>query len=447
MRFLSFTLGLLGSAITASATMIPNTSVFRDDGFTAVNPGSFKDMIVTDRNTLNGTRSGDALVVPLAREKTVAPTLPLQFVNNFGSAVNAYISGLDSKGAVVFVAADGSLIYPSSGGSKVPVKITQNIKIPVAASKTLSMTLPMSLTSGRIYYSVGELYFGIVSTGSGDGLVQPAPNNPSDPSAAINWGFVELTLTSAGVLYANISYVDFLGLPLGMKLAVNGGTTQTAYGVAAGAVTSVCNDLATQKAKDGRPWTALCQANSKGPVRVLSPTLYTDLDSSSFQTYWDSYISQVWSKYTSTNLVIDTQNSAGKVNCRVSGSTLTCAGDNRGYSKPTARDIWGCNSGPFGKQAGDNDVHLAVIPRLCAAFVRSTLLLSGGNVQPSLGQVNYYTANPTNHYSRVVHTKEVDGKGYAFAYDDVNPTGTENASGTVSHGSPKTLTVYIGSPP
>jgi hypothetical protein len=126
---------------------------------------------------------------------------------------------------------------------------------------------------------------------------------------------------------------------------------------------------------------------------------------------------------------------------------LTCAQDNRSYSKPSARDIWGCNSGPFAIQSGDNAVHVAVVPRLCAAFVRSTLLLSGGNIQPSLGQSYYYTVDPTNYYSKAVHAREVDGKGYAFPYDDVNPDGNENASGTVSHATPDTLTVYVGSPP
>lgn len=59
---------------------------------------------------------------------------------------------------------------------------------------------------------------------------------------------------------------------------------------------------------------------------------------------------------------------------------------------------------------------------------------------------SYYTVNPTNHYSRLVHSFEVDGRGYAFPYDDVNPDG-ENASGELSSGSPDTLTVFVGAPP
>ncbi|KAI9896359.1 hypothetical protein N3K66_008531 [Trichothecium roseum] len=447
MRVVSLFAALLGSAASVSALAVrgPNTT---PDGYLKVYPGGIKDLIVSEETTLNGTYKGDEpLVVPPAEVKA-ASTLPFHFVNNFGSAVNAYMTGTDESGRVAFVRGDGSLYYPSSGGSGTPVGINgDDIKIPLAAGQTLDMTLPISLTSGRVYFAAGDLAFAVVSTPNGEGIVQPAPNNPADPSAGVNWGFVELTLLPNGTIYANISYVDFVGMPLGMKLDVNGGDAQTAYGVSAGAVSAICNDLSNQQGADGRPWGALCMAGSNGPVRALAPTGYTDIDANGFATYWDQYGNDVWGKYTNQDLIIDTQGGAGKVTCRVSGDTLNCNGDNRGYNRPTARDIWGCDSGPFGKQAGDNDVHLAVIPRLCAAFVRTTLLLDGGDTQPNLPGTSYYTADPTNHYSRIVHSHEVDGKGYAFAYDDVNPNGTENASGTVSHGSPSALTVYIGAPP
>jgi hypothetical protein len=82
---------------------------------------------------------------------------------------------------------------------------------------------------------------------------------------------------------------------------------------------------------------------------------------------------------------------------------------------------------------------------LCAAFNRGTLLLAGGDVQPSLGADSHYTTAPSNYYSAIVHKYELDGKGYAFAYDDVNPSGDdENASGTVSSANPSILSVTVG---
>ena len=450
MRFFSVITALIGSAATVSALTIPRAETSKTpDGYLEVTPGTFEDLIVTKDNTLNGTyKEEDTQIVSASKdEMSIMATLPLNFVNNFGGAISAYIVGFDEAKRVVFVRRDGSLMYPSSGGSAVPVPVGQDGRIRVEAGQNLNMVIPIALESARIYFSAGDLTFGVVRTPIGDGLVQPAPNNPSDPSAGVNWGFVELTLLPNGTLYANISYVDFVGMPLGMELTVNGGPTQSAFGVGRNAVNNICNGLNAQGGKDGRPWSRLCMAGSNGPVRVLSPTAFTDIDSSSFATYWHQYRDQVWDKYRNEPLIIDTQREFGRINCRVSGDAMNCDGDNRPYFKPEAIDIWGCDRGPFGKQSGDNQVHLAVIPRLCAAFVRSTLLVAGGNVQPSLGQANYYRVEPTNHYSRIVHENEVDGKGYAFAYDDVNPTGTENASGTVSHPSPNTLRVFIGSPP
>ncbi|UKZ82601.1 hypothetical protein TrVFT333_010394 [Trichoderma virens FT-333] len=450
MRTLAILTALIG-AVSAAPSLIPRVS----SPFSIAKPGGIDDIIITANNTLNGTYHSPTTTVSkkaAIQARTAQPGhLPIQIVNNFsGGQVNAYISGLDTDNRVVFVRGDGSLVYPSSGGSSVPVPISSAINIPLPAKgNSITVTLPIVLSSARIYFSEGNLQFFMVKIPNGDGLVQPSPTNLQDPSAGINWGFVELTYTTGLALYANISYVDFVGMILSMSLSVTDGSgTQITKGLGASAVSQVCQGLVQQGAQDGFPWSSMCVANSAGtPIRALSPGDYSAINSAAFQNYWSAYVDQVWSHYTSTPLTINTQTSAGNVNCQVSGSTLNCQGDNRGYAKPTAGDIWGCNSGPFAIQAGDNSIHSAVVPRLCAAFVRSTLLIAGGNVQPGVSQSQYYTVNPTNHYSRLVHQFEVDGRGYAFPYDDVNPDGSENASGTLASGAPNVLTVYVGAPP
>ena len=57
---------------------------------------------------------------------------------------------------------------------------------------------------------------------------------------------------------------------------------------------------------------------------------------------------------------------------------------------------------------------------------------------------NYYQTSPTNHYARIVHAANLDGKGYAFPYDDVTPSGGADVSGFVADGAPKLLTVAVG---
>lgn len=450
MRSLAAFVALLGAVSAA-----PSFLLTRDDdtGFTIADAGGADDIIITKDNTLNGTYHDSETKTVAARMESAEAVakMPFELINNFsGGQVKAYIAGLDVNEKVVFVKGDGSLVYPSSRGSGTPVEINNNdiaINLPGKGQK-FKLNIPIPIHSGRVYFSAGSLKFFMVKIPSGDGLVQPSVTNLKDPSAETNWGFVEFTYNRDGSIYANISYVDFVGMILSMSLNTkDGARPQLTKGLDSGAVSAICKGLADQSNKDKRNWKAMCIANRAGaPVRVLSPNDYAVVKPADFENYWQGYVDQVWNQYSKSPLTIDTQGGAGKVKCRVSGNQMSCDGDNRKYNKPSARDIWGCDSGPFGKQGGDNAVHLAVIPRLCAAFVRSTLLVQGGGVQPSLPASSYYKVNPTNHYSRLVHAREVDGKGYAFAYDDVNPNG-ENASGVVSSGRPDTLKVYFGAPP
>lgn len=131
------------------------------------------------------------------------------------------------------------------------------------------------------------------------------------------------------------------------------------------------------------------------------------------------------------------------MDCQVSLDTLHCNGDGRSYSKPRVAESRGYNSGPFVIRGEDNDIRRAVVPRHCAAFVRSTLLLPGGNIQPSLSATTYCIGGPTMLPSELVHQYEISGIGYAFTYDDDNPDG-EHGSSAVSSGNPDLLIVSLG---
>lgn len=425
--------------------------------YSIARPGGVNDVIINEKYLLRGTYHDPATKVVHHHVQRTSHaddvSLPLEFVNNYGGGqIRAYISGLDSSDRVVFIKADGSLVYPSSGGSDVPVAVVEDIAIPIPAGRDgLKMTLPIPISSGRIWLAEGELSFFMVKTSGGDGLVQPSPSNLEDPSSGIHWGFAELTYTKAGEIFANLSYVDFVGLILSVSLKEkNERGTQITRGLGADSISKICSGMVNQSGKDGFPWDRMCVANKSGtPIRVLSPNNYAIINNGDFRAYWNAYVDDVWKQYGSSTLTINTQSAAGNVECKVSGDDmLECSGgDNRGYAKPTADDIWGCNSGPFERRKDDNDVHVAVIPRLCAAFVRSTLLLSGGDVQPRLASSSYYTINPASHYSRLIHELEIDGRGYAFPYDDVNPDEGGNASGLVSSAVPDTLTIYVGGYP
>lgn len=467
-----------------------------------VSSGNANDIVVTAGNTINETTSYTPHV-NLQYNSSVATTTPIagelqvSFKNNLASNnVHAYVVGLDPDGLVIMLHTNGTWYYPTATASSIPVEITADVAIPLdAQGSTTNMTLPGYISSGRIYFADGNLTFYSVASASGAAsVVQPSAVNPSDPSAGTNWGFIELTWTAEGGLYADLSYVDFVGLPLGIAVTDSSGAVQTAKGVAATAVAEICAHLLDIAARDGQPWAQLCMADASGRfLRALAPADYVSVAPGAFDAYWTGYVEAVWARYATTPLTIDTQTTAGLVNCSVvvnstsadssvvvvnssvivnssvvivnnnaDTGSLVCTGDNRSYAAPSAADIWGCNSGPFALAATDNAVHMAVVPRLCAAFHRSTLLLAGGEMQPGLGIVGsnstgitaaadeyyyyHHARNPTDWYSMLVHEHEVDGKGYAFGYDDVTPDGAIDQSGLIGSTEAVLLSVTVGGP-
>lgn len=415
-----------------------------------VTPGDVESIVITAKNTVNATTATSNHTASTRRS---TGQLPLSLVNNHADSINAYVTGLDANGRLVMLKPDGTFYYPScSSTQNTPLLITDNVAISLGAKgSTTKITIPGYISAARVWFAAGELKFFTVwnPATNAPSLVEPSSVNPSDPSAGINWGFVELTYIENGGLYANISYVDFVGLVLGMSLAVTDGTgTQSALGLSATAISSICSALVAQGQSDGQEWGSLCMADGAGNLlRVIAPSDYVSSNPTAFGTFWNGYINDVWAHFAADNLCIDTQMSAGTVNCTVQGDGLLhCAGDNRGYAKPVASDIFGCNTGPFAIGGGDNDIHRAVVPRLCAAFHRTTLMMAGGATQPGLAASNYYQSVPTNWYSKFVHQHEVDGKGYAFSYDDVNPDGDVDQSGVVASPNPGVLTVIVGGP-
>ena len=442
MRAFPRLIAILMAVFVANTTAIPVVKV---------HPGDASDIIITKENTINATNPAP----PNENARVLTASnghLQVSMVNNFpGGAINAYVTGLDASNRLVMLQQDGTFYYPSANGNTgIPQPITANCAIPLGAKgSTTTITIPGYISSARIWFAEGYLKFYTVysAASGGPSLVQPSSVNPSDPSAGVNWGFVELTNIENGGLYANISYVYFVGLVLGMKLQTTDGGIQVAEGLQVGSVSSICSALKAQSLQDGQPWGDLCQVNSQGvALRIIAPSDYVASNPAAFSDYWTEHIEEVWKRFTRRSLIVNTQTSLGQVSCKVSNSQLNCAGDNRSYSKPTALDIFGCNSGPFGILADDNEVHRAVVPRLCAAFHRGTLLIRGGHIQPGVSAASYYTAMPSNWYSKFVHQYETDGKGYAFPYDDVNPDIGIDQAGVVAAPNPKLLTVTVGGP-
>lgn len=419
-------------------------TITRDNTFTDIQGALHRssNAIVTE----NGTRIEGGKVATGVDGTISRGIFTLELVNKMASSnVRAYISGLDPKGALVMLGQDGKWVYPSTT-SATPEAVKGNIRIPMGkANTTTPVALPGFVSSARVWIADGNLDFYVVATPNGPGLVEPSTANSKDPNSEVNYSFAEFSWAADYGIYVNISYVDFVGLPLGMELSDYDNANHSVYGVPANAAEALCKELKDQTAKDGQPWDQLCAYDGAGKVRrVMAPPNLIAQNATAFEGYFSKYVDDVWSWYSSNKLTINTQSDPGNVTCSVQGDELKCDGDNRGYAKPNSKDIFGCNDGPFAITADDNPVHLAVVPRLCAAFNRATFMIEGGDVQPGVSPDKYYPADVAkNFYSDFVKHMQVEERGYAFSYDDVSPAG-EDQSGLLSSTSPKTLRLIVG---
>jgi hypothetical protein len=207
---------------------------------------------------------------------------------------------------------------------------------------------------------------------------------------------------------------------------------------------TVVNEMRAQAQRDVHqgPWDQLIYSFNGKPLRVISPNNLLVGNPNAWDGYWDAYTNAVWQKYRNENITINTQAAAGNLTGRVEGNELQL-GEAGSFTAPSARDIFSCSTGPFA--TGSNQARNAVIPRLAAAFNRSILLTTQGDQFPNGSNPSkYYNDETTNHYSRIVHQVQKDGRGYAFPYDDVVPEGGQDVAGTVYAGSPKLFTIAVG---
>ncbi|KHO00859.1 CBM6-containing protein [Metarhizium album ARSEF 1941] len=372
----------------------------------------------------------------------MASTLNVILRNDTGSAqLYAHITGRDDKG-VVILSSDGKTAVRPANPSRTLQPLGADCAIPIGASGTTRTISIPRIFGARIWFCKEKpLNFFI---NPGPALVEPSATNPADPNYDLDWGFCEFTWNQQE-LYANISFVDFVGLPISLQLKTGDGKVKTVPGMPSDGLDKVCSGLEAQAKIDGKGWDKLVIRSSAGAyLRALSPNSGSVLTRGLFDGYYQSYVDSVWNKYTSEDLTVNTQFTWGDVVGRVKDGKLTF-GSVGSFGKPSALDIFTCSTGPFAAGPGVTDEKLNIGARLAAALNRSTLLVDAR--QPEGEKINmYYKDAVTNHYSRICHQVSVQGRGYAFPYDDVGPSSGEDQSGFVNDPNPQELTVSVGRP-
>jgi hypothetical protein len=374
-------------------------------------------------------------------------TLPINLVNNTSSPiVYAYITGfaIDNNNAVFILQANGRTPYYPPNPSQILTPLSVNCSIPLGPpGHTITAAIPR-IAGGRIWFSIGTPLIFLLNPGGDNrpGLVEPSVTNPNDPNYHTDWGFMEFTYNAAE-MYANISFVDFVSLPISISLTNTSWKTQTVPGLPTQGLSNIAAQLESQTKKDGmQAWADLIVRKTNGSVlRVLSPNNGMVLKPGDFGGYYDAYVNQVMVKYASNthgetmNASLSGQPFTGHTNSITGTITL----GHYTFNRPSTADIFSSNTGPF--QTGSDVTRNNLIPQLAAAFNRSTLLLGPNMPAPAR---DFYGDVITNHYSRIVHGVVIEGRGYAFPYDDVAPSSGQDQSGFVNDVAPRGMTVTVG---
>lgn len=369
-------------------------------------------------------------------------TLQLALQNRTNSSnVFAYITGLslNDGNKPIFIQADGRTVYSPPSPAQPLANVGVDVAIPLGApGNTVTATIP-KIAGGRIWFVVDARLTFFVNPGPN--IVNPSVTNPTDPNYNLNWTFAEFTYNDQQ-LFANISYVDFVSIPVALTLTTQNSGILTVPGMGPDGFQRVVDEMRAQANRDGKPWDQLVYSTNGRPLRVLNPTNLLATNGNAWSNYWDGYVTAVWNKYRNEDMIINTQAAAGNLRGRVVGDQLQL-GAAGSFSRPNSQDIFTCSTGPF--QTGQNLARDGVIPRLAAAFNRSQLLNTPGNQFPNGGDPStYYRDVTTNHYSRAVHAVQRDGRGYAFPYDDVVPDGGQDVAGTLHAGDPVLFTLAVG---
>jgi Beta-1,3-glucanase/Carbohydrate binding module (family 6) len=388
---------------------------------------------------IGGTALGVGTGAFASRASATSATLQIALQNTTTSnTVYAYVTGqaINNNNALMLLESDGQTVYYPASPSTTGAALGANCAIALGApGSSRTITIPQ-IAGGRIWFSIGSPITFLLNPGPG--LVEPSVSNPSDPNIDIQWDFCEFTYNSSQI-YANISYVDFVSIPISLSLTNSSGAVQSVSGMPSNGLDTVCSNLIAQNNADGAGWNQLIVTSNGANLRALSPNNGIVKNSSLFSGYFQPYVNQVWSQYSSESLTVDTQGSWGSVSGTVSGGQLTFPGVGS-FAQPAAADIFSCSTGPFANASGEMG---ALIARISAAFNRTTLLIDSDQPDDE-NPADYYKNSITNHYARIVHAANLDGRGYAFPYDDVAPTGGADQSGFVSDPNPTLLTVAVG---
>ncbi|MEG4960462.1 MULTISPECIES: glycoside hydrolase family 64 protein [unclassified Microcoleus] len=337
--------------------------------------------------------------------------MKFSFTNNTGGKYSSdqiyfVIIGKNSTGQFCHVDKDGNLVPCNDSDNDAPGHLTKHqqnwCNYLHTVSEVPEIQVP-KIDSGRAYISLGSpVYLKIVNNGYG--FVGPNPANSSDPNVDVYFDWLEFTLDDAG-FHGNTTQVDQFGFPMTIELTAPDGVSQK-RGITESR-SALFNDYMTSVPIE-------FQALAETAYRIIAPFKGDFGSGKKYETYFDSYIAEMWQYYSSNELVFRTHE--GTFTSKVENNifAFTKDGDvNTMYTidYPTSSQVFEC-AGVFAK----GDATAKVIQSQVSAMLNRHIL---GNPENRYTPEKYYQNAPANYYAEFWHRHSIDNKAYGFPFDDV----------------------------
>lgn len=358
--------------------------------------------------------------------------------------VHVTVIGINpASGTFAHVAPDGAITDIAVADNDAPGHLVKNGVNYPAYGFTLAQSRLLKLpkmAGGRVFISLGEpIYLRVMPGGDGHpGYAGPNPQNPSDPNVDVHFDWYEFTWDDAG-LWINTTQVDQFGLPMQLDVRGEGGAFRQRTGITE-SIAAIDAAFASEVPPEFHP----------APIddlRILSPTKIGFGNGGAHATYFDGYVTAIWSQYASSPLVIDLFGGTRRFSGTTTGDELVFSevdlhngayvGNIYRVGRPDTEDILQCSGTMAHGDANPdvNTVQLALEAQICAAFNRHAMHDVAIWRTPSA----WYAAAPANFYAAFWHRHSIDALAYGFAYDDV-----AEQSSTITTPAPEHMTFTIG---
>ncbi|MEH0152850.1 beta-1,3-glucanase family protein [Limibacter armeniacum] len=386
-----------------------------------------------------------SIIFVLIGNMVIAQTLPYQLANNSDYADDQiYVAVVGITGGHVWVdpvtgqvhqmsQSDNTVAGPVYGGNMGPGNngLYANCFRKLSDIPNRTLNLPQ-IAGCRIFIAFqSQLYlyfFGY--SGAPSGYAAPNLQNATDPNQGIKFEIIELTYNNYG-LWCNTTRVDSYQYPMGLEIW-GGNSFYKKVG-----------ELKTHQ-QILSEWQATAPSEFQGLLDAGTSTIHFPTKSTTFpQSLIQNYIDQIWSKYSSQQLVFNSGD-AGTWRGSVSGSNFVFTRDSDGQvatipGKPTTVMAMEAS----GVMASGGQWDLVVQAQIAAAINRHAinLNLGSGVLQDFSNSGAYYQTWPYNWYAKFWHRSDIsnDGQTYAFSFDDVF-----DQSATIHTPSPTSIKITIG---